>query len=213
MKNKLLPVLGALILGALGSGLWELIKPIFLWASSASLNIVTLGLDSLRDGLYTEAASQSIARTSGLTLSLIVSSMAGVYIAFVLPLWGVGRKKTNFPAIADDADEDQLAEYALQLDLIGAEIRIKRLWLSIVVSLSISFVYFIAQRAIYIDRAQSHVNHLCIIVAPFIEQNELAKMRSAFALVESRDDYLKVLSDLERAAHEHGVKTPKFSVF
>ncbi len=46
-----------IVLGALGSGLWELVvRPVYAFVSTIALNVITLGLDSLRNGLYEEAA-------------------------------------------------------------------------------------------------------------------------------------------------------------
>ena len=55
--KTIIGAVGAIVLGALGAGLWDLIKPLFGWLWSALLTIETLGMANLRDGLYYEAAS------------------------------------------------------------------------------------------------------------------------------------------------------------
>lgn len=70
MKKTLLGALGVIILGALGSGLWELIKPLLGWAWSGVLTITTLGLDSLRDGIYADTAN-AIEKSSGIIVGAI----------------------------------------------------------------------------------------------------------------------------------------------
>jgi hypothetical protein len=42
MEKTLFGVLGTIILGALGSGLWELVKPEFSWLGSSTLTVITL---------------------------------------------------------------------------------------------------------------------------------------------------------------------------
>ena len=68
-KKTTLTMIGVVVLGALGSGLWELVKPLLGWSWSGLLTIATLGLDSLRDGIYADAAS-SVGRPIGLRLAV-----------------------------------------------------------------------------------------------------------------------------------------------
>ncbi|MGZ8880289.1 MAG: hypothetical protein ACXW1N_08250 [Halobacteriota archaeon] len=56
-KTNILSATSVIILGALGSGFWELIKPLLGWAWTATIAISTLGLDSLRDGIYVQSTS------------------------------------------------------------------------------------------------------------------------------------------------------------
>ncbi|MGB8479205.1 MAG: hypothetical protein WCE63_10225 [Acidobacteriaceae bacterium] len=56
-KKLILWSIGSLILGALGSGLWELaLKPGGQWIAKAILTVATLGSISLKDGVYRQAA-------------------------------------------------------------------------------------------------------------------------------------------------------------
>jgi hypothetical protein len=52
-----LGLLGTILLGALGSGLWDLaLKPGGRWLNEVFLTAVTLGSDYLKDQVYAEAA-------------------------------------------------------------------------------------------------------------------------------------------------------------
>lgn len=68
----ILAILGTIVLGALGSGLWEvLVKPGLAWAGGAVLTISTLGLDSLRDQIYADVAIGSYERASLSILAML----------------------------------------------------------------------------------------------------------------------------------------------
>jgi hypothetical protein len=57
IKRWFLAIPGALLVGALGSGLWEIgIKPAGTWIGRATLDVVTLGSSQLKDAVYLEAA-------------------------------------------------------------------------------------------------------------------------------------------------------------
>ena len=70
-KKKILWLVGTLLVGALGSGLWEAgIKPGMLWFGTLMLDLGTLGLSSLRDGMYTDAAKGTYERAGVMLLSI-----------------------------------------------------------------------------------------------------------------------------------------------
>jgi hypothetical protein len=64
-KRKVLSVVGVIVLGALGSGLWELAKPALASAATAIAEASTFGFTSLRDEMYARAAT-SLGRPSAL---------------------------------------------------------------------------------------------------------------------------------------------------
>jgi hypothetical protein len=76
-KKKLLWLTGTLFIGALGSGLWEaVIKPSMLWFGTLMLDLATLGLVSLSDGMYMDMAT-------------------GLYLGFLTALLPILRKQDS----------------------------------------------------------------------------------------------------------------------
>jgi len=56
-RRWLLGIAGTVALGAVGSGLWDvMLKPSFWWLGRWLLTIVTLGLSSVKDGIYRDVA-------------------------------------------------------------------------------------------------------------------------------------------------------------
>lgn len=57
-KNKIVAtIVGTLVLGALGSGLWDVVvKPGGRWMGRAILTAATLGSSGVKDAVYREAA-------------------------------------------------------------------------------------------------------------------------------------------------------------
>jgi hypothetical protein len=76
-------VFSTIVLGAIGSGVWELFGPVLPWIGSAILNVATLGLQQLRDGLYVVIArgSGEYAATAlfGLFSGLLTAGVSGQY--------------------------------------------------------------------------------------------------------------------------------------
>jgi hypothetical protein len=82
--QNILRTLGVIIFGALGSGLWELSKPLLGSAVNGVLTVATLGMGSLRDGIYT-AASGSVASTAILVPKFAaVIGLISIYVYFYI---------------------------------------------------------------------------------------------------------------------------------
>jgi len=210
MRNKLLAVIGALLVGALGSGLWELLKPLFLWASSASLNIVTLGLDSLRDGLYADAAAQEPERISATLLAILTGVATGVMLVVMFFPQGSIFKKPSAP---NTEDPEQLAAY--HQSLLGHLSTLKKIKLSLVIVLAVvlTFQFLMTQRVIYVSRATAHFNRLCLIAAPYMSEGELTRIRSIFSQTSTRDEYVSVIRKLQGLIEQNGARAPSFSIY
>jgi uncharacterized membrane protein YeaQ/YmgE (transglycosylase-associated protein family) len=75
-KTKVLAVIGTIILGAVGNAVWELVKPGLGWLSTTALNVVTLGIESLRDDLYVEIARGFREKVAESVLGLVLGLLS-----------------------------------------------------------------------------------------------------------------------------------------
>lgn len=120
-----------ILLGALGSGLWELaLKPLGRWLGKSLLTVATLGSNSVRDDIYREAA-KGIHEASSLQLFwLVVLSMSLIcWFAFGYAFGQRGGSKANekfmesVKALSDEAKlaatETRLAVLKRQLSTIN----------------------------------------------------------------------------------------------
>src|SRR5262245_16986182 len=79
-------LVGWLVLGALGSGLWQRLgDPIYVSLRDGGLNLATLGLTTLKDSLYTSVALGLHERASTQLLGMIMGS--GVIALFFALRW------------------------------------------------------------------------------------------------------------------------------
>src|SRR5437868_15179640 len=84
-------IIGTIVLGALGSGLWDLcLRDFFVWSGHGILTLITLGIGSVRDSVYFEIAK---GRTDRVGIYLVSFGMAffGILTGFVVALVTVGR--------------------------------------------------------------------------------------------------------------------------
>jgi hypothetical protein len=86
--RNVLALLGALIIGALGSGSSETVfKPVFLWLGTALLDIATLGKQSLIDSIYVEVAKGPYERASNATYQALMAAYGATGV--MIPVAGL----------------------------------------------------------------------------------------------------------------------------
>jgi len=189
-----------IVLGALGSGLWEwLLKPALAGTSEVVLNIATLGIEKFKDSLYREIAfgfrvepSLRVFRVLYVMLPyFLLGLFSGMYLARSgLKLAGNGSREVA---------KKMLDLMLKPLLLLGAFILV--------------FFTVQASQVAYINRAITHFNQLSAISAPYLSEQQRLMSRSEFARISSKANYEKVISDLRSVCMKNGVKPPEFSVW
>lgn len=211
-KEKVIPIIGALVVGALGSGLWELIKPLLSLLGSASLNIVTLGLDSLRDGLYAEAATMQPERAA----LAILSALQGILLAipFVLYMRMKSRKrKPDATKPPLNASREELIAYKeiLEERLKTLEKKAYIVIVGLVLILTVNILMF--QRLSYISKVSAHFDQLVAVAAPYVEEKDILFIKSQYAQIKTKSDYEAVILKLDDILKKNGISPPQFRAF
>ena len=189
----LLGIVGSIILGALGSGLWELcLRDFCIWIGHGILSATTLGITSVRDSFYVEIAK---GRTDRVGIYL-------VYFGFIFfgALFGLYAATTKF-------GRKLRSNMSAEVDRIG----------TLFSGFFLVFLYaFLTVRLIsisYTTNAIDHYEQVYAISLPFLSAPERDQVRSDFARMKTKADYVSVLSKLQSKARDHKVDLPKFSVW
>lgn len=189
-KNKVLWVLITLVLGAIGSGLWEVaFKPSLSLAGDGILYLTTLGMKSLHDGIYVEVAKGQYERTALQILSAIVGVVIGVMLA-VITIGGLKRKST-------DSSIEAKKGFLRKLFLLFCCV----------------LLLFSTYRTSYIVRAAAHFDQMMTICGPHLSESERLRLRSKFAQIRSKEQYVDLLSQLEQIAKTNQLVVPELSIF
>ena len=194
MKKKLLWLLATLVLGALGSGLWELaFRPILAFCGTTALDIVTLGMESLRNGLYEDAAHGQYERVGIIMLSAGAGMMTGIS---TMTLLGPDIRRRLSVRLRGDAT----ASHKFSSKLLFVFVT--------------TLIILLFQRTTYINRAVNHFEQLAQIVAPYQREQDRLLVRSKFAQIVSRAQYVQLIGSLEELAHSQGVTSlPQFTIY
>ena len=196
-KKSLGWLFGTLLLGALGSGLWEAaLKPSMLWFGTLMLDLATLGLASLRDGMYLDVAKGTYERAGVSLLSMATGLIAGFLTAPLIAA-GVLRNK--------DADGQPVSRIR---NILRAN------WMLVAVPLAFAMIFFVnLYRITYIVRASNHADQMLRITAPYVSNEQRLLQHSKLAQVRNRDDYVRLLTELNTIAETNVAAVPEFTIY
>lgn len=236
-KKAILGVIGALIIGGLGNGVWEyVLQPAFTWSLTGILNIATLGIETFKDALYREIA-KGFHEEPSLSLANALYYWAGYGVAYGLFLLTrktkdlVSRIATSNKEIDDleaivhgnsepSEPEDDLHVRISNLRAENSKLAPKAELMHRAAYLLFAFgIAFFAWMIIggakdrYINSAIVHYEQSLSIVAPLATDKELATFKSRFAQVASKGDYEALIADIARVGDRGGQILPHFKAW
>jgi hypothetical protein len=196
----LLAVCGTLLLGAIGSGIWDaIVKPVLPWLAELLLNVATLGLKGLRDSIYVEIARGAYERAGLSTLLLIEGAIAGAGICLVVAA-----------LVAIKFSKDQA-----RLPFVPGVHVIRRVLMTVALLISLVSGYFVieAARMTYIVRAANHMEQYERIVSPYLTEDQRLSLASRIAQIASKEDYETIISEFDAIAKQRGLRAPAFDIY
>lgn len=219
-----LGVLGAILIGAIGSGVWEhILRPSLSWTRDSVLNVASLGIEAFKDDIYREiaqgfreAASRRIYSRVILlyvTFYMLILVAYSVFLAETTRKWqglfdSIAQAKkhvTKEPPSTDDIDREVRA-LEPKITLLH---RLKYV-LIVLIALTVAFDIVAFSRNTYVMAAVSHYHQVTRIASPYLSPTEEKMIFSAFSQVTRKADYVAVLSKLEGVASAHGQTVPQF---
>lgn len=178
-KKTLVSTIGVITLGALGSGLWELVKPFLAWGWSGLLTIATLGMDSLRDGIYADAASV-IGKPTGLA---VATQGLSVLILFT----GVA-----------------IISY-IRISFRPAPHFIAKVYFGTLFVAAIAFTVAV-NRSSYVTQLAAYNAKLEVIATPYFSDTQMNELRAEYVQIDNRAAYLAHIAKLQKAIEAGGKK-------
>lgn len=197
----LLGSLGAILLGAVGSGVWDLaLRRIVLASLSGLYSLGTLGVDSFRDRIYLEAARGFREMPSLLLLAVLAGTFLGI------PSGALGFKLgRRVPRRADYATDDAFRQAC---DTYRHRWRRLAPLLGFVLIAFTSFVLLELARLVQTNGVVAHFQQCMTILAPQIDGRDTQILRARFAAMRTKRDYVALLRDVELQAQNHGIALP-----
>lgn len=183
-------LLGAIVLGAVGSGVWDLLlKRVVFWVWDRTATLAAFGFSSIRNVPYQDAARGSPHESALYFLTFGVAIMFGLTIRKVDPPLNI-----------------QLPETEQGLKLLRRRLR----WIFRALVFAI-FVFVNVQ--IGQVRLTYHVvdtfDRDIAALAPLIDPKEAARLRLAFTRMGSREDFVALMNQMVDRATAVGIELPR----
>ncbi len=233
-----LGIITALLLGALGNGVWEyLLQPALSSMGQLALNIGTLGVKAFKDNMYREVA-RGFHEASSLSLSsflYLLLGYAGIFGLFelmrrikksVAQAEGLKKELDGLEAITDGTQEPQQSSTndhqgrikASKSKLARLMPRMRRLQNASRAFFGIGLILFAwifigNVRDTYINNAIAHYVQSVRIATPYATDTELAIFNSRFARLASKNEYSALILDISKVAERGKLELPHFDAW
>lgn len=221
MKKKakfVLGILGAIILGAIGSGLWELcIKKLFTLIGELIVDLVVSIRVSVLSDIYLQVSRGTVNRViienySRLSFTLFLIMYL---IAISLLLSFIFKKKTDLilNKLGVDVTKDEVKTKSLVIKKLPCKNLFKKLSIAnmsellliaaIVVVMSGTYK---ATTLKYIESAIYQYEYLTTIISPYTEDIYIKEVNSKFYQISSKKEYDSLINELKDIAKKNGIK-------
>jgi hypothetical protein len=184
--------LGAVVLGAIGSGVWDLfLKRIILRVADWAATLASAGVASVRNIPYQDAARGSPFDGIFSLMIFIASCLLGMEIAKIAPapLW----------KISESATPKEIAK-----------VHRRRKWVLYVVVFGLFyFVTIQIWQTRLTFRIADDFNHNIGALNRLLDPKEVAGLRFSFTHMNSMEDYLKLIARMKESAKTVGIDLPR----
>jgi hypothetical protein len=224
-QNGILRFLGVILLGAIGSGVWEyLIKPITNKSSNIILNIITFNINSFKSQLYTDIAKGYTQDTilsimlSNLLIFLlctIILTMIGVLMHYLCKdLISIQNKLYGLECDKEESEKPTLLEKIVFkfsfMEKLSHNITLRQIAMFIYyIGITITIMgVMLAMKYSYVNKAITYYKQLITIVTPFVDNKQIQKYDSDFAQMKSESDYSTIIYSLQDIIKLKKLKAP-----
>lgn len=218
-------IISAIILGAIGSGVWQyIIEPALSTSSQVILSLATLGIESFKNDLYREVAKGFHEGASN-KIYFQINFLWGMAL-LIFPLYSflefkrlIQQKTKMLEELKKiESGKDKCLPSIDELRTSLLNLIPKRILISIYISIVLGIFVFSAcciasARNNYVSSAVTHYFQLKRIISPYISQEEIKAFDSRFSQIQSARDYKVIVSQVISIAEQNGAKHPVFKVW
>lgn len=206
-------LIGALFVGALGSGFWEVaLRDPFFWLGRRLLEFVASLMSGYLDSLYAQVGA---AYTDSFSILPFVA-LASVSICtppFVVLSLHLTFKQLSHRVLRTVTPEDHLTTAELKSKIAKQMKRLRILLyyvLTPIVFATVLMLISLAAKSIYIRQAANWLDRSIDIVAPLVSEEERLVLRSEFRGINTAANFYVLYDKLNAISARNGRELPKF---
>lgn len=199
-KKFVLGIFSTILLGAIGSGLWDIVlKSFYTWLGRELLTFVTLGLSSVKNSIYQDIA-KGLHEIPSLRIFLYLIVVIFTLCSTPVVLFFLRSFALKLRDKLDTMDNENLTK--------KLSIFVYILFIVQMFCISILLVRFLMLS--YTNSAITHFQQSYSICRPYLGENEDKMIASRFSQIKNKDDYISVISKLELIAKKNNITLPTF---
>ncbi len=210
-----LGIIGAIIIGAIGSGIWEmLLEPFFTLASENIINGISHLSSSLEDSLYKSIARGYSEEMSYFAVSLILFILSG-FLGVISYDFVFKHKKGNFYKTIESEIEnvenienpkEKIIELKSRLE--SRSIRLRKIGY-ILFSFVVLIYFFLVGQSVIIKYKTERITDFrqtLSIVKPYVSNHKYDQFTSLFSRINTRKDYDIIMDSLYSICNKNDIK-------
>lgn len=177
-------VIGSLVVGLLGSALWEnIFRDLLSFGGKTLLTISTLGIEEYKNDIYISIARGFYEQVSIQILSLGLGTFFGVVLGSILLTFRINEKY-------EEARKSKVREW-LQVNR-----RFVRTGFLIYTIFVIGVSILSLSKITYINKSIAYYRQLENIAAPYLTSDQEKVLDARFAQIQNKGDYAKLMNDI-----------------
>jgi hypothetical protein len=212
-ENWIISIISTLVIGALGSGLWEVVfKPVFKKIGDVTFYILTVGIKKTRDDVYLDAAKNH--REQG---GVFIARHMALILASILIAFSMVTFQTSYGKIEYFNDFEKCNSIEIKQELKECKKEIAKEKLENLAIFTIPMFIFLAVVLMYtslkiqqVYRITIDFNQYLTICRPHISIEEALSLEAEFALMKEKENYEKLIGRLDEIAKSNYKELPRY---
>jgi hypothetical protein len=216
VKKWVLGLAGTLLLGALGSGLWEIaLRDPVIWSGTKLLGMVAFVWSGYLDTLYSYVGSAytDYLTTLPFVLSVVVLTCGPVFASWTLygQYRSVERQWKGLRDHLDGKENDRSPPSPSEIERRGKQIRslLFRLLFPIT-AIATAMALFLGIQSMYVRRVVNWLDRSIEIVAPQLAPVEILRLRSEFRSISDARTFFAFETKVKTIAASNHIALPIF---
>ena len=198
---------GTLVVGGLGSGVWEyILKPLFSNGVDFILDLSTLGIETFKNSVYEEISQGFSEKNSIKIYNLFITLLMGSFVIFFLLMFD-RIKAIKEKLILTENTEKKKEKKNIELEVSNIEIKLRIFIFLTSCFFLILLIY--TKKLDYINNSIIYYTKLKDITSPYVSDLELKKITSNFAQIKNKNDYVSLINKLHSISEENNLKINK----
>ncbi|TNC85051.1 MAG: hypothetical protein CSH37_09045 [Thalassolituus sp.] len=211
-ENWIFSIVSALVLGALGSGLWDIaFKPLFKKLGDVLFSVLTLGISKAKDSVYLEAAKGNKEQGGMYVARHLAGIMSGFLIAScVLFLEAPQQVQESHDVAVSCQSVTDKKEMISCVRAINLE-KIKTLESLMVVYVPLAL--FVAVILMYgslwmgaVNRVVTDYNQYMIICRPYLSEEDFLYINKDYALMKNKKEFDLIMEKIKEVAEKNDIE-------